>query len=104
MGSGIATALLLKNYTVILKEVNQNYLQAGIARIRGTGNPISSIRPGSFESICLSHDRFCAANLESNVKKGRMTQVTLEKTISSLKGVLDYNSFKDVDMVIEVIL
>lgn len=35
MGSGIATALLLSNYTVILKEVNQNYLQAGIARVRG---------------------------------------------------------------------
>ncbi|KAI4364451.1 hypothetical protein MLD38_020541 [Melastoma candidum] len=75
MGSGIATALLLKNYTVILKEVNQNYLQGGISRIR--------------------------ANLESNAKKGRMTLTKLEKMISSLKGVLDYDSFKDVDMVIE---
>lgn len=33
-----------------------------------------------------------------------MTQEKFEKTISLLKGVLDYESFKDVDMVIEVLL
>jgi enoyl-CoA hydratase/3-hydroxyacyl-CoA dehydrogenase len=32
-----------------------------------------------------------------------MTQEKFEKTISLLKGVLDYESLKDVDMVIEVI-
>lgn len=31
-----------------------------------------------------------------------MTKEKLEKTISLLKGVLDYESFTDVDMVIEV--
>lgn len=31
-----------------------------------------------------------------------MTKEKFEKTISLLKGVLDYESFKDVDMVIEV--
>ena len=30
MGSGIATALILGNYPVILKEVNDNLLQVGI--------------------------------------------------------------------------
>lgn len=35
MGSGIATALLLSNYPVILKEVNEKFLQAGIERIKG---------------------------------------------------------------------
>lgn len=33
-----------------------------------------------------------------------MTKEKFEKTISLLKGVLDYESFKDVDMVIEVLL
>ncbi|KAF3456245.1 hypothetical protein FNV43_RR00895 [Rhamnella rubrinervis] len=78
MGSGIATALILSNYPVILKEVNEKFLQAGIGRVR--------------------------ANLQSQVKKGRMTQEKFEKTSSLLKGVLDYEGFKDVDMVIEAVI
>ncbi|KAK7821703.1 glyoxysomal fatty acid beta-oxidation multifunctional protein mfp-a [Quercus suber] len=78
MGSGIATALVLSNYPVILKEVNDKFLQAGIGRV--------------------------TANLQSRVKKGNMTQEKFEKTISLLKGVLDYESFKDVDMVIEAVI
>lgn len=35
MGSGIATALILSSYPVILKEVNDKFLQAGIGRVRG---------------------------------------------------------------------
>lgn len=35
MGSGIATALILGNYPVVLKEVNEKFLQAGIDRIEG---------------------------------------------------------------------
>ncbi|WKA11102.1 hypothetical protein VitviT2T_028632 [Vitis vinifera] len=47
MGSGIATALILSNYPVILKKVNEKFLQAGIGRVR--------------------------ANLQSRVKKEAMT-------------------------------
>ena len=36
MGSGIATALILSNIPVILKEVNDKFLQAGLSRIEGT--------------------------------------------------------------------
>ncbi|XP_042506221.1 glyoxysomal fatty acid beta-oxidation multifunctional protein MFP-a-like [Macadamia integrifolia] len=78
MGSGIATALILSNYPVILKEVNERFLEAGIGRVK--------------------------ANLQSRVKKGKMTQEKLEKTLSLLKGVLDYESFRDVDMVIEAVI
>lgn len=35
MGSGIATALLLGNIYVVLKEVNSEYLQKGIKTIEG---------------------------------------------------------------------
>ena len=35
MGSGIATAFLLANYHVILKEVDHNLLLAGIGRVKG---------------------------------------------------------------------
>ncbi|GAV82698.1 LOW QUALITY PROTEIN: ECH domain-containing protein/3HCDH_N domain-containing protein, partial [Cephalotus follicularis] len=78
MGSGIATALILSNYPVILKKVNEKFLEAGIGRVR--------------------------ANLQSRVKKGKMTQEKFEKTMSILKGVLDYGSFKDVDLVIEAVI
>jgi enoyl-CoA hydratase/3-hydroxyacyl-CoA dehydrogenase len=78
MGSGIATALILSNYPVILKEVNDKFLQAGVGRVR--------------------------ANLQSRVKKGKMTREKFEKTLSLLKGVLDYESFRDVDMVIEAVI
>ncbi|XP_021290212.1 peroxisomal fatty acid beta-oxidation multifunctional protein MFP2 [Herrania umbratica] len=78
MGSGIATALILSNYTLILKEVNEKFLEAGIGRVK--------------------------ANLQSRVKKGKMTQEKFEKTISLLRGVLDYESFRDVDMVIEAVI
>ncbi|KAG4378378.1 hypothetical protein GLYMA_17G027700v4 [Glycine max] len=78
MGSGIATALILSNYPVILKEVNEKFLDAGINRIK--------------------------ANLQSRVKKGKLTKENFEKTISLLKGSLDYGSFRDVDMVIEAVI
>ncbi|KAD6453406.1 hypothetical protein E3N88_08111 [Mikania micrantha] len=78
MGSGIATALILNGYQVVLKEVNQKFLDAGLGRVK--------------------------ANLASSVKKGKLTQEKFEKTISRLTGVLDYESFKDVDMVIEAVI
>ncbi|KAL6588129.1 hypothetical protein OROMI_001107 [Orobanche minor] len=78
MGSGIATALILANYEVILKEVNDKFLQSGIDRVK--------------------------ANLKSRIKKGQMSQEKFEKTLTLLKGALDYESFRDVDMVIEAVI
>ncbi|PKA62965.1 Glyoxysomal fatty acid beta-oxidation multifunctional protein MFP-a [Apostasia shenzhenica] len=78
MGSGIATALVLSNFPVILKEVNADFLRAGINRIR--------------------------ANLQSRVKKGKMTEENFEKSLSLVKGALDYESFTDVDLVIEAVI
>ncbi|KAK7264651.1 hypothetical protein RJT34_32260 [Clitoria ternatea] len=78
MGSGIATALILSNYPVILKEVNEKFLDAGINRIK--------------------------ANLQSRVKKGRLTTENFERVISLLKGSLNYEDFGDVDMVIEAVV
>nr|AAV32217.1 putative fatty acid beta-oxidation multifunctional protein [Oryza sativa Japonica Group] len=78
MGSGIATALMLSNYPVVLKEVNDKFLDAGIDRIK--------------------------ANLQSRVRNGKMTKEIYEKTLSLLTGVVDYERFKDVDLVIEEIV
>lgn len=105
MGSGIATALILSNYPVVLKEVNENFLQAGIGRVKGEYNflfiPFYYCFQVNVMKI-LNLYLISSANLQSRVKKGKMTQEKYEKTFSLLKGTLDYESFRDVDMVIEV--
>ncbi|KAL0739136.1 hypothetical protein Bca4012_015346 [Brassica carinata] len=78
MGSGIATALLLSNIRVVLKEINSEYLLKGIKSVE--------------------------ENLNSLVSRGKLTQDKAEKAFSLLKGVLDYTEFKDVDMVIEAVI
>uniref|UniRef100_A0A1J3IXK2 Peroxisomal fatty acid beta-oxidation multifunctional protein AIM1 n=1 Tax=Noccaea caerulescens TaxID=107243 RepID=A0A1J3IXK2_NOCCA len=78
MGSGIATALLLSNRRVVLKEINSEYLLKGTKSVE--------------------------ANLKSMVSRGKLTQDKAGKALSLLKGVLDYTEFKDVDMVIEAVI
>ncbi|KAM0832750.1 hypothetical protein ACQ4PT_064698 [Festuca glaucescens] len=78
MGSGIATALLVGNISVVLKEVNAQFLQRGQKTIAG--------------------------NLEGLVKRGSLTKDKMNKAILLLKGALDYEDFKDVDMVIEAVI
>ncbi|XP_011082449.1 glyoxysomal fatty acid beta-oxidation multifunctional protein MFP-a isoform X3 [Sesamum indicum] len=75
MSSEIATMLILSNYQVILKETNKKHLIDAISRVK--------------------------ENLQNRVKNGRATQEGLEKSLSLLEGVLDYDKFKDVDLVIE---
>ncbi|KAL6607812.1 hypothetical protein ACP70R_040875 [Stipagrostis hirtigluma subsp. patula] len=78
MGSGIATALILSHYPVILKEVDEKFLNAAIGRIK--------------------------VNLRNRVMKGKMSEDKYKKTLSLLTGVLDYERFKEVDLVIESVI
>ncbi|AQK85259.1 peroxisomal fatty acid beta-oxidation multifunctional protein MFP2 isoform X1 [Zea mays] len=78
MGSGIATILILNNFNVVLKEVNEQFLSAGINRIK--------------------------VNLQSLVRKGQLTEEDYEKKLSLLCGALDYEQFRDTDVVIEAVI
>ena len=78
MGSGIATALILSNTHVILKEINSEYLLKGVKSIE--------------------------ANVQGLVSRGKLTRDKAEKALSMLKGVTDYSEFNDVDMVIEAVI
>ncbi|PIN08136.1 Hydroxyacyl-CoA dehydrogenase/enoyl-CoA hydratase [Handroanthus impetiginosus] len=78
MGSGIATALILSDVYVILKEINSEYLLKGIKAIE--------------------------ANVQGLVSRKRLSKDKAEKALLMLKGVLDYSEFKDVDMVIEAVI
>ncbi|XP_024538949.1 glyoxysomal fatty acid beta-oxidation multifunctional protein MFP-a isoform X1 [Selaginella moellendorffii] len=78
MGSGIVTALILSNIKVVLKEVNSDFLQQGLNRVKG--------------------------NLQSRVKKGKLSKDKFERAISLVEGVLDYEQFGSVDVVIEAVV
>jgi len=80
MGSGIATASLQAGMNVLLKEINQKFLDAGIQRIQ--------------------------KNLESRVKKGKLSEQQLREMMSRCKGVLSYSrqDFQKVDLVIEAVI
>lgn len=78
MGSGIATACILAGQEVLLKEVNEKFLAAGMDRIR--------------------------SNLASRVKKGRMSEAAAAAAGARVKGVLTYDDFGTVDMVIEAVI
>ncbi|CAH9117955.1 unnamed protein product [Cuscuta epithymum] len=78
MGSGIATALILSNIYVLLKEINAQYLQKGLKSIE--------------------------ENVRSLVSRKKLPQDKAEKALSLLQGVLDYSEFKDADMVIEAVI
>ncbi|KAJ8493251.1 hypothetical protein OPV22_014972 [Ensete ventricosum] len=73
--SGIATALILSNYQVILKEEDENLLESTIGRVKD--------------------------NLQNCVNEGKLNDEKSETALSLLTGVFDYEMFKDVDMAIE---
>ncbi|KAE8688051.1 hypothetical protein F3Y22_tig00111002pilonHSYRG00006 [Hibiscus syriacus] len=78
MGFRIATALIMNNISVVLKEVNSEYLQKGIKTIE--------------------------ANVRGLATRGKLAKDRVEKALSMIKGVLDYAEFEDVDMVIEAVI
>ncbi|KAK6260266.1 hypothetical protein SCA6_014740 [Theobroma cacao] len=77
MGSSIVTAFILSNYSVILKEVNEKALLAGIERVK--------------------------VNLQDHVNKGKLAKAKLDKILCLFKGALHYEGFREVDMVIEAV-
>ncbi|XP_059275235.1 peroxisomal fatty acid beta-oxidation multifunctional protein AIM1-like isoform X4 [Lycium ferocissimum] len=77
MGSGIATTLILNSIQVILKEINYDYLQKSLKSIE--------------------------VNVHSVVQRGELLEEKMKKVFSLLKGVVDYEEFRNVDMVIEAV-
>ncbi|XP_075509612.1 glyoxysomal fatty acid beta-oxidation multifunctional protein MFP-a-like isoform X1 [Primulina tabacum] len=75
MSSEVAKLLVLSNYQVILKEKDEKSLLEQIDRVKG--------------------------KLQNHVKNGKADPYRPEKVFSLLKGVLDYDDFKDVELVIE---
>ncbi len=77
MGAEIAQVITYSGLPVVLKDVNEELVQKGIARIRGI--------------------------YERRVSKGKMTQSEMEQKLSLVIPSTNYESFRDVDVVIEAV-
>ncbi|XP_019183757.1 PREDICTED: peroxisomal fatty acid beta-oxidation multifunctional protein-like [Ipomoea nil] len=77
MGTGIATTLIVSNIHVILKEINYEFVQKAIKSIE--------------------------VNLNGLVTRGELDLDKVKRSLSFLKGVIDYEDFRNVDMVIEAV-
>jgi 3-hydroxyacyl-CoA dehydrogenase len=77
MGGGITMALINAGLKVILLESSQEALDRGLATIRG--------------------------NYQSQLRKGKLTEATLEKRLALISPTLDYEPLRTVDLVIEAV-
>jgi enoyl-CoA hydratase/3-hydroxyacyl-CoA dehydrogenase len=78
MGSGIAIACLMVGIRVVIKEVNQKFLDVGLGRVKGV--------------------------FDGRLARKRMTQDQYNKAMSLLSGQIDYQNFDQLDMVVEAVL
>jgi 3-hydroxyacyl-CoA dehydrogenase len=85
MGGEIAQAVAAADIPVVLKDVDQKFVDAGLAKAR-------EVTQGQLARL---------------VKKERLTQeqadAQLEHTLSRIQGATDYDGFGDVDFVIEAV-
>ncbi|CAE8669350.1 unnamed protein product [Polarella glacialis] len=77
MGGGIAMCFAQKGVPVILKDAKQEWLDAGMKKITGLW--------------------------ASKAKKGKMTEDKYKQLVALVTPTLNYEDFKDVDMVIEAV-
>ena len=75
MGSGIVQAFAQKGYEVIVRDIKDEFVQSGIARIN--------------------------KGLSKLVSKGKMTEETKEDILSRISGTTDMNLAADCDLVVE---
>ena len=78
MGSGIAQVSAAAGYKTIVREVEQGFLDKGLARI----------------------EKFLAGGVE----KGKLTAADKEQTLGNLSGTTTFEGMKDCDLVIEAII
>ena len=78
MGTGIANLAAINGFHVILRDIDEKYLQASLDRM----------------------NQF----MEKSVARGKMTIEEWEDTISRIKTTTDMNDFQEADIVIEAVL
>jgi 3-hydroxybutyryl-CoA dehydrogenase len=77
MGSGIAQVCAQKGLQVVVREANAELLQKGLDRLRGF--------------------------LAEGVRRGKVAQADMDKTLANIKGTTNLGDLADVDIVIEAV-
>jgi 3-hydroxybutyryl-CoA dehydrogenase len=78
MGSGIAQVCAASGYRTIVREVNDSFIEKGLARIR----------------------KF----LDDGVAKGKMAAEARDRTLAHLSGTTTFEALKDCDLIVEAIV
>ncbi|MFQ6014037.1 MAG: 3-hydroxyacyl-CoA dehydrogenase family protein [Anaerolineae bacterium] len=78
MGSGIAEVSARAGYDVIVSEVNDQFLQKGLERIKNS--------------------------MAKGVKREKLSQAEMDEALGRIKGTTDLKDFRDRDLVIEAII
>jgi 3-hydroxybutyryl-CoA dehydrogenase len=78
MGSGIAQVSAQKGYSTLVREINEDALRKGMDRIRGF--------------------------LGEGVKRGKVPQAEMDRTLGNLRGTTSLGDLKDCDLVIEAVI
>jgi 3-hydroxybutyryl-CoA dehydrogenase len=78
MGSGIAQVCAASGYKTVVREVNDTYIEKGLARIR----------------------KF----LDEGVAKGKTTAEARDKTLDNLSGTTTFDALKECDLILEAIV
>ena len=78
MGSGIANVFALNGYNVVLRDIEERFVQGGFSRI----------------------DKF----MSKSVQKGKMTEEAKQEVLSRITLTTDLQDLKDVDLVVEAVL
>lgn len=78
MGNGIAQIAAQAGYEVVMRDIEDKFVEAGMNRIK--------------------------KNLDRSVEKGRISADEKENILSRISGTLDMNLLKDVDFVVEAVI
>ena len=78
MGAGIAQVCAQKGYRTLVREVNDEILRKGLDRLRHF--------------------------LAEGVKRGKVAQADMDKTLANLSGTVRFDDLKDCDLVIEAVV
>lgn len=78
MGSGIANLFAQNGYQVILRDIEDKYLETGLSRI----------------------SKF----MDNSIKRGKLTEEEKQATLDRIQTTTDLKDFKDVDFVVEAVI
>ncbi|MGA9840091.1 MAG: 3-hydroxyacyl-CoA dehydrogenase family protein [Thermoplasmata archaeon] len=109
MGSAIAEVLAYNGIRVVLKDVDATLVERGLGRIRGIVDELlrfqESRAPKETERIVELTGGLTDAQRAAVATKlaPRFTRARAEEVVGRVQGTTDYESFRDVDFVVEAV-